>query len=369
VARLKKARNGLFTPLSTQETVAVPGAVGGANWGNTAANPAKGIVYVLSQDFPSFYQLSETPPNLGGAAAARPGGAPANAASAAGNERGRTIYEQTCQACHAADRSGTPTGPSLIGLAARMRFDDFKQLVLAGRGHMPAFPSIEDEPMRALYAHAAGVPPGANAGGDAPPVKPDGPVVATGGARGGLEMPRGTQRFDARGGAYPDGIEVPKQRFFTGYGLGFPYIMTGPWSTIQAYDLNKGTVLWKRPLGQDIEATKAGLPDVGMPRGAQRQGMIVTPTGLVFATAKDGHVRAYDADTGDILWTGDLPNGNEGLPAMYEINGRQFLVVCATTGLTWGRASREGGPWTQANGMPPQSAYVVFALPDKKGTR
>jgi quinoprotein glucose dehydrogenase len=147
--------------------------------------------------------------------------------------------------------------------------------------------------------------------------------------------------------------------------------MTGPWSTIQAYDLNKGTVIWKRPLGQDLEATKAGQKDIGMPRGAQRQGMIVTPTGLLFATAKDGHVRAYDADISEILWTGDLPNGNEGLPAMYEINGRQFLVVCATTGLTWGRASREGGPWTQTNGMPPQSAYVVFALPDKekKGTR
>ena len=32
---------------------------------------------------------------------------------------------------------------------------------------------------------------------------------------------------------------------------------------------------------------------------------------------------------------------------MYEANGRQYLVVCATTGLTWGEI-REGGPWTQA---------------------
>jgi quinoprotein glucose dehydrogenase len=372
IERLKKARNGLFTPLSTQETIAVPGAVGGANWGNTAANPAKGIVYILSQDFPSFYKLSENPPNMpGGPAAASASTSAGAGAGSAVNERGRTLYEQSCQACHGADRSGTPTGPTLTGLSARMRFDDFKQLVLAGRGHMPAFPSIEDEPMRALFTHVAGVPPGSTAGGDAPPVKPDGPVVASGGARGGLDVPRSPQRFDARGAAYPDGVEAPKQRFYTGYGLSFPYIMTGPWSTIQAYDLNKGTVIWKRPLGQDLEATKAGQKDIGMPRGAQRQGMIVTPTGLLFATAKDGHVRAYDADTGEILWTGDLPNGNEGLPAMYEINGRQFLVVCATTGLTWGRSSREGGPWTQTNGMPPQSAYVVFALPDKekKGTR
>ena len=34
---------------------------------------------------------------------------------------------------------------------------------------------------------------------------------------------------------------------------------------------------------------------------------------------------------------------------MYEVNGRQYLVVCATTGLTWGPKSREGGPWTQGD--------------------
>ena len=62
VERLKKAKSGLFAPLSTEhETVAVPGAVGGANWGNTAAYPAKGLVYVISNDFPSFYKLSEIP--------------------------------------------------------------------------------------------------------------------------------------------------------------------------------------------------------------------------------------------------------------------------------------------------------------------
>jgi len=95
-------------------------------------------------------------------------------------------------------------------------------------------------------------------------------------------------------------------------------------------------------------------------------GMIVTSTGLLFATAKDGQVRAYDAETGAVLWTGALPRGSEGIPAMYEINGRQYLAVCATTGLTWGKASREGGPWTQADGEPNgPSAYVVFALPER----
>ena len=51
---------------------------------------------------------------------------------------------------------------------------------------------------------------------------------------------------------------------------------------------------------------------------------------------------------------------------MYEVNGRQYLVVCATTGPDVGQASREGGPWTQADGEPDgPGAYVVFALPER----
>jgi quinoprotein glucose dehydrogenase len=114
-------------------------------------------------------------------------------------------------------------------------------------------------------------------------------------------------------------------------------------------------------------AAAVGATDTGVPRGGQRMGMIVTSTGLLLATAKDGYVRAYDADTGEVLWTGELPRGTEGLPAMYQVNGRQYLVVCATTNLTWGKASSESGPWTEANGEPKgPSAYVAFALPERR---
>jgi quinoprotein glucose dehydrogenase len=113
-------------------------------------------------------------------------------------------------------------------------------------------------------------------------------------------------------------------------------------------------------------AAAAGATDTGVPQGGQRVGMVVTSSGLLFATAKDGHVRAYDAATGKVLWTGDLPRGTEALPAMYSVNGREYLVVCATTGLTFGKPSREGGPSTQADGEPNGTgAYVVFALPER----
>jgi hypothetical protein len=63
---------------------------------------------------------------------------------------------------------------------------------------------------------------------------------------------------------------------------------------------------------------------------------------LVFSTAKDGHVYAFDSRNGLVLRSGRRPMGTEGLPAMYVRHGRQYLVVNATTPLTWGPTSREG---------------------------
>ncbi len=361
--RLRKVRKGLYTPPATEETVAVPGAVGGANWGNTAANPGEGIVYVMSQDFPSFYKLSTQPAAVAGGRGVAP--APAGGGAA---QRGLALYEQNCSVCHGAERSGSAGGPTLIGLETRLNYQDFRQLLLAGRGRMPAFPAFDDQTVAALFTHLGGTVPPSGRGATAADKPPDGPVVASGGAPGGLEVGRGGFG-GGRGAAYPAGVDAPATRYFTPYGLGNPHIMTGPWASIVAYDLNKGTIKWRTPLGVDRLAAAQGGADSGVPRGSQRMGMIVTPTGLLFATAKDGKVRAYSADDGRILWTGELPHGAEGLPAMYAINGRQYLVVCATTGLTWGPLSREGGPWTQGDNVATsgaKGAYVAFALPEKQ---
>jgi quinoprotein glucose dehydrogenase len=370
VERLKKARKGLFNPPSMEETVAVPGAVGGANWGNTAANPAAGLVYVMSQDFPSFYRLTTEPGGAGGAVAGRGGRGGAAAQPGPPDARGQSTFTQSCQACHgggSGEHSGVAGagGPPLTGIGARMAYQDFRQVVLAGRGRMPAFASVDEPTMTALFTYLGGrMAPGGRgaAAADRPPA---GPVVASGGAPGGLDLPAGG---GGRGStAYPEGVDVPPVRYYTGYGLGNPHIMTGPWSRLVAYDLNAGTIKWQVPLGVDRLAAAEGGGDAGVPRGAQRMGMIVTSTGLLFATAKDGKVRAYSADDGKVLWSAELPQGAEGLPAMYEVNGRQYLVVGATTGLTWGQRSREGGAWTQTD-MESGSAggYVVFALPQTK---
>ncbi len=65
------------------------------------------------------------------------------------------------------------------------------------------------------------------------------------------------------------------------------------------------------------------------PRGAP----LVTAGGLVFvATAQDRRLRAYDRANGKVLWSKELPSGSEGIPATYEVNGRQFIALPVAAG-------------------------------------
>lgn len=353
--RIDAAGKGLFLPPSLErETIGVPGAVGGANWGNTAADPHRGLVFILNQDFPSFYKLENAD-----AVRSRDSIAPANA-----RERDQTNYAVNCAACHGPDRAGS-LGPPLLNLGERLNFDHFRSVVTAGRGQMPGFAHIDEASLRGLYLFLGGslaASPSTPASAPSEPALPSGPVVASGGALSPKAEPPRPPTF--RGWAarpYPENVDAPAVRYTTGYGLGFPYIMRPPWSYLVAYDLNAGVIKWKIPVGQDLHAAAEGGKNTGVPRGAQRNGMIVTSTGIVFSTAKDGHLYAFDADTGDTLWSADLGCGTEGLPAMYELDGRHYVVVNATTPLTWGRASRESG--IGATRTKDQGGYIVFALP------
>jgi quinoprotein glucose dehydrogenase len=129
-----------------------------------------------------------------------------------------------------------------------------------------------------------------------------------------------------------------------------------PWSHLTAYDLNTGEIKWRVPDGTTLGPGMPADSGAHFPRGAP----LVTAGGLVFvATAQDRRLRAYDRDSGKVLWSKELPSGSEGIPASYEVNGRQFIAVPAAAG--------DGlFPPTPQPGAPPQQrGYVVFALPKK----
>jgi quinoprotein glucose dehydrogenase len=133
-----------------------------------------------------------------------------------------------------------------------------------------------------------------------------------------------------------------------------------PWSQITAYDLNTGTIKWQVPDGDVTALAAQGHPNTGSlsPRG----GIVATAGGLLFiATASDRKLRAYDQDSGRVLWEKDLPAGAEGVPAVYEIGGREYIALCA--------AAPESNPPIRIDGgkpePPAQGSYLVFALPSK----
>ena len=68
------------------------------------------------------------------------------------------------------------------------------------------------------------------------------------------------------------------------------------------------------------------------------------------------------SDTGKVIWEADLPAAAEGVPAVYEIGGREYIAVCAAQG-NGPNVNLPGAASSPAS--PPQNSYVVFALPKK----
>jgi quinoprotein glucose dehydrogenase len=174
-------------------------------------------------------------------------------------------------------------------------------------------------------------------------------------------VPARNPEYGAHGGpAYPPDVAAPQGRYYTGFDARRE-IIRPPWSSLTAYDLNRGTIKWQIPLGEEPRAVAEGIRNTGMMQ--DQRSVLVTPTGLLFSATSDGFIRALDADNGKVLWSAQLPAASYGIPAMYEVAGRTYIVVAAA-------ASRNGF------GIPPllkltdggsgqPRAYVAFALPVK----
>ena len=130
-----------------------------------------------------------------------------------------------------------------------------------------------------------------------------------------------------------------------------------PWSQITAYDLNKGTIMWQVPDGDVMTLARYGITNTGS--HAPRGGPVVTAGGLVFVgTSSDRKIRARDEDTGKVLWEYDLPAASEGVPAVYAVDGREYIAFPVGG----------NGLFSQKLGLPPPGPgeYLVFALPKTK---
>ncbi len=340
--RLDAAKSGLYTPPSDKyETIMMPGALGGANYGNTASNPVKGILYILTQEHASVYKLEKVEP-------------PKIELSENDLNKVKGYYVANCLSCHGDKMQGL-TGPSLINIGQRIFYDEFKNIVQNGSGRMPGIIHVDEQTLNSLFRYMGGIPRSVNFPGiRGVNKKAIGPIVDSGGARILPDVSKGTPMSD-----YPKGVSHPENRYTTDYGTEWMGLAAPPWSSILAYDLNNGTIKWRMPVGEDSAYVK-GDKSKGAPAGVLRKGMVVTSTGVVFATAKGGKLYAFDAGNGKILWETTLSNEVQGQPTMYSYNGKQYLVVNASGNFSPGSYNHSIEPGAMKKG------YVVYALPGKK---
>ena len=133
-----------------------------------------------------------------------------------------------------------------------------------------------------------------------------------------------------------------------GFGL-YPTIVNPPYTTLNAYDLNAGTLKWQIGLGDDPRLVSQGITGTGAAMTV-KGGIIATGTGLLFVTAADRKVHVYDSATGKQVSELPLGAATSGAPSMYEHDGRQYLLVTAS--------GPAGGPPSAA-----PTGIIAYALP------
>ena len=306
--QLRRAQPALpFQPPSLEGTVIFPGMDGGGEWGGAAFDPETGLLYVNANDVPYWLEMIETP-DVSGASGV-----------------GRATYITACAMCHGLDRRGDGASvPSLVGLYDRIGPWGAWRVVRDGRGRMPGLgeliPLVAIPPLL-WYLHS---PDAADAA--APAARAD---------ESELEL-----------GFFLRYMNVGWQKFLDPEG--YPAVKP-PWGTLTAIDLAKGELVWQVPLGEIPELAAKGLRNTG---AENYGGPVVTAGGLVFiAAAMDAKLRAFDKRTGELLLEAPLPAAGFATPAVYEADGRQFVVIAAGGGKL---------------GRPSGDRYVAFALPEEE---
>lgn len=297
-SKLENVKYGhMWEPPSDQHGIVLfPGMDGGAEWGGSSFDPFTQTLYVNANEMPWVIRMKANPDfdNLG-----------------------QKVYVNYCANCHGMDRKGNPPAfPGLMDLEKNYDNKSLEALIKNGKGAMPAFSHIAAEEREMLVAYL---------------------------------LDKKVAEQDKKE------LEVVNEQLFPRYYMeGYSRLLTDdgypgikpPWGTLTAIDMNSGKVKWQSVLGEFEELTAKGFE----PTGTENYGgPVTTAGGLVFiAATKDEKIRAFDKDTGKVLWEAKLPAAGHATPAVYEVRGKQYLVIACG-----------GGKGTKSG-----DAYVAFALPE-----
>jgi quinoprotein glucose dehydrogenase len=282
--------HGMFQPPSREGVIVFPGYDGGGEWGGPAFDPATGLLYVNANEM--AWLLKMIPRD------------------------DKSLYLNNCASCHQRDLTGTPGQiPSLVGIGSRRTKDELASIIRQGTGRMPAFGevleggAIDDLVNFLITGHDAAERASSN-----------------------------PYWLAYRNDGYTIFLDPD----------GYPAIAP-PWGTLSAIDLNRGTVEWTIPFGEYPALKAKGITGTGTDNYG---GPVVTENGLLFigATTYDKKFHAFDKRTGKLLWETELPASGNATPALYVVQGREYVVIACGGG---------------KNGAPSGGTFVAFALPTR----
>ena len=302
-SRLATYKTGnMYHPPSKAGTVIFPGFDGGAEWGGPAFDPTSGILYVNANEMPwvlTMVDVKEKPMKL-----------------ETNLQAGERLYRSSCMPCHGPDQKGAGNYPALIDINKKYTEQQFTALLTGGRRMMPAFSQLSLNEKKAIASFIL------------------------------KNETVQKEKFVAPVRAVNEWDKLPYAA--TGYNKfltkeGYPAVAP-PWGTLNAINLNTGELVWKDTLG-DVPEFKAK----GIHTGTENYGgPVVTAGGLIFiAATKDAKFRAFNKRTGKLLIELDLPAAGFATPAVYEKNGKQYVVIACG-----------GGKLKASSG----DSYVAFSL-------
>lgn len=282
---------GMYQPPSKEGVIVFPGYDGGGEWGGPAFDPETGLLYVNANEMAWLLRMIP--------------------------RSDRSLYQNACGSCHGDDLRGSPTVPSLVGIAQRRTREEITSIIARGTGRMPGFAE-----------------------------------ALAGGALNDLVNFLVTGRDIAE---TADTNPYFLKYWNDGYNIfldheGYPAIAP-PWGSLAAIDLNEGEIRWKIPFGEYPALAAQGLRDTGTDNYG---GAVVTRNGLLFigATTYDKKFHVFDKLTGRLLWETELPASGNATPSLYMVNGTEYVVIACGGG---------------KNGAPSGGSLVAFALPRRPG--
>ena len=306
VDQTNKAGRNKFLPPDTAGTVLV-GYSGGAEWGGNAVD-SEGILYQNANDAPWLLRM------ISGQERKK---------EIVRLEEGQGLYIANCSACHGADRKGNGHEiPSLWNIGQRRRPEDIAAILRNGQARMPSFQQLTDQQRAAIINFLLN-------------------------GRGGFRVNGQRTGTPAAKAPFPY-IPAYTSRIWEKLtdSDGYPGIKP-PWGTLNAIDLNTGEYRWRVPLGEFPELTKKGIPITGM---ESYGGPLATAGGLIFiAGTRDEMIRAFDKQTGKVVWQYHLPAAGFATPIAYEVDGVEYIAIAAGGG----------------RGLKTSGDYIAFRLPEE----